>query len=32
MKNIIGAPFITEMRKITSNMYHLGWDERNGVI
>ncbi len=30
MKNILEAPFIQEMRAITSNMYRLGWDERNG--
>ncbi len=30
MKNIFEAPFIEEMKKITSNMYSLGWDERNG--
>ena len=30
MKNIFDAPFVTEMRKTTANMYRLGWDERNG--
>ena len=30
MKNILEAPFIMEMRDATSNMYRLGWDERNG--
>ena len=30
MKNILTAPFVTEMRKTTANMYRLGWDERNG--
>jgi len=30
MKNILEAPFVTEMRNTTSNMYRLGWDERNG--
>ena len=30
MKNILTAPFITEMKEITANMYRLGWDERNG--
>jgi len=30
MKNISEAPFMTEMRNITANMYRLGWDERNG--
>ncbi len=30
MKDILCAPFVTEMRKTTANMYRLGWDERNG--
>lgn len=30
MKNIMDAPFVTEMRRTTANMYRLGWDERNG--
>lgn len=30
MKDIFNAPFITELSKIISNMYRLGWDERNG--
>ncbi|MCR4726392.1 MAG: rhamnulose-1-phosphate aldolase [Clostridia bacterium] len=30
MKDIMTAPFVTEMRKTTANMYRLGWDERNG--
>ena len=30
MKNIINAPFVDEMKKMTANMYRLGWDERNG--
>ncbi len=30
MKDILTAPFITEMKKITANMYRQGWDERNG--
>lgn len=30
MKNILDAPFIAEMKKVTNNMYRLGWDERNG--
>ncbi len=30
MKDILTAPFLTEMRKTTANMYRLGWDERNG--
>ncbi len=29
-KNIMDAPFVTEMRKMCANMYRLGWDERNG--
>lgn len=29
-KDILTAPFVTEMRKTTANMYRLGWDERNG--
>lgn len=28
--NILEAPFIQEMVETTSNMYRLGWDERNG--
>ena len=28
--NILNAPFITEMAEIASNMYRLGWNERNG--
>ena len=28
--DIMNAPFLTEMRKTASNMYRLGWDERNG--
>jgi rhamnulose-1-phosphate aldolase len=28
--NILAAPFIQEMVKTTSNLYRLGWDERNG--
>jgi rhamnulose-1-phosphate aldolase len=27
---IYTAPFLQEMRDITSNLYRLGWDERNG--
>ncbi len=30
MKDIINAPFLKEFTKTTSNMYRLGWDERNG--
>ena len=30
MKNILESPFITEICDMTSNMYRLGWDERNG--
>lgn len=30
MKDIMNAPFVIEMRRITANMYRLGWDERNG--
>ena len=30
MKDILTAPFISEMKEITANMYRLGWDERNG--
>jgi len=30
MKNIFEAPFLKEMTDITSLMYRLGWDERNG--
>ncbi len=30
MKNILEAPFIQEMCRITANMYRQGWDERNG--
>ncbi|MBQ7010726.1 MAG: rhamnulose-1-phosphate aldolase [Clostridia bacterium] len=30
MKNILTAPFVEEMKKVTANMYRLGWDERNG--
>lgn len=30
MKEILNAPFVREMCKTTSNMYRLGWDERNG--
>ena len=30
MKEIMRAPFLKEMCKTASNMYRLGWDERNG--
>ena len=30
MKDILKAPFVEEMKKMTANMYRLGWDERNG--
>ena len=30
MKDMMTAPFLTEMIRTTSNMYRLGWDERNG--
>lgn len=30
MKDIFKAPFVLEMCSATSNMYRLGWDERNG--
>ena len=30
MKDILQAPFVREMCEATSNMYRLGWDERNG--
>lgn len=30
MKNIMEAPFMTEYIRTISNMYRLGWDERNG--
>jgi rhamnulose-1-phosphate aldolase len=29
MKNIFKAPFMLDMMRMTSNMYRLGWDERN---
>lgn len=28
-KNILTAPFITEIAALTDNMYRLGWDEKN---
>lgn len=30
MKDILTAPFLIEFTKTASNMYRLGWDERNG--
>jgi len=30
MKDIMTSPFLEEMIEMTSNMYRLGWDERNG--
>ncbi len=30
MKDILKAPFLVELSKTASNMYRLGWDERNG--
>ncbi|MEG0693030.1 MAG: class II aldolase/adducin family protein, partial [Oscillospiraceae bacterium] len=30
MKDILTAPFIVDICKLTSNLYRLGWDERNG--
>ena len=30
MKDIATSPFLKEFVKTTSNMYRLGWDERNG--
>lgn len=30
MKDIFTAPFVTELCATASNMYRLGWDERNG--
>ena len=29
-KNILTAPFVVEMCRMTANMYRMGWDERNG--
>ena len=29
MKNIQNAPFVADMIQTASNMYRLGWDERN---
>lgn len=30
MKDILTAPFLSETVRMCSNMYRLGWDERNG--
>jgi len=30
MKDVVNAKFVQEMIEVTSNMYRLGWDERNG--
>ena len=30
LKDVKEAPFVREMCKTASNMYRLGWDERNG--
>lgn len=30
MRDILEAPFLTALVRTTSNMYRLGWDERNG--
>ena len=30
MKDILTAPFMTEMIRTATNMYDHGWDERNG--
>lgn len=30
MKDILNAPWLVEMVRTTTNMYHHGWDERNG--
>lgn len=30
MKDILSAKFVKEMQEATTNMYRLGWDERNG--
>ena len=30
MKDIFSAPFLQEVAQTASNMYRLGWDERNG--
>ena len=30
MKNFLESKFVKEVSEITNNMYHQGWDERNG--
>ena len=30
MKNILEAPFMVEAIRTLTNLYRLGWDERNG--
>lgn len=30
LTDVLKAPFVQEMAKITANLYRLGWDERNG--
>lgn len=30
MKDFIESCFVKEVSEITNNMYHQGWDERNG--
>ncbi len=30
MKNLLEAPFVREICRLATNMYRLGWDERNG--
>ena len=30
MKNILEAPFMVETVRTLTNLYRLGWDERNG--
>lgn len=32
MKDVVNAKFVQEMIEVTSNMYRLGWDERNGAM
>ena len=31
MKDMLKAPFLTEMIRTQTNMYEHGWDERNGA-
>ncbi|WP_416151650.1 rhamnulose-1-phosphate aldolase [Salipaludibacillus sp. HK11] len=30
MSQILRAPFVEEMKEVTTNLYDFGWDERNG--